>query len=283
LLTHTSGLIDGYGLSGVLLSEKLQTIEEWLSMPKDANMGQSHPTTVTLKPGTAMSYSTAGYGVLQLLIEETTGKPFSIYMKEAILEPLGMSRSNYDVDAIIAEGRMEVLAANYDLELKVHPVRHYANKAGASLRSTLHDLCVFATSYFKENSFLNKKTMKLMLTPQPATYLTWTLGHTVYGKYNNEGYIVGHGGGSFPASGAEMRLNPATGNGIIIIGSGTQNLISELTEVWTYWETGKKEFDVRKVYQNRLWHIIIAIVVGAIAIIVWEVVLKRKKTVPTLK
>ena len=82
--------------------------------------------------------------------------------------------------------------------------------------------------------------------------------------------MLGHGGGAFPASGAEMRVNPATGNGIVILASGTQGLITELGDIWTYWETGKKSFDIRKVIQKRMTHAIVAVIVGLSAVVFWR-------------
>ena len=72
LLNHTAGFVDGYGHGGFLPGEKLQTIEESLIHPKDANQGNAKAAIIEMEPGTAMSYSSAGYAVLQLLIEEIT-------------------------------------------------------------------------------------------------------------------------------------------------------------------------------------------------------------------
>ena len=39
--------------------------------------------------------SGGGYTVMQLLVEDVTGKPFAQYMHEAVLAPLGMTSSTY--------------------------------------------------------------------------------------------------------------------------------------------------------------------------------------------
>jgi CubicO group peptidase (beta-lactamase class C family) len=142
--------------------------------------------------------------------------------------------------------------------------------AGVSLRSTAHDLAQLVTAYYNPNPVLSKESVMEMLSPQPGTWLSWSLGHTLYGENNAGGYIAGHGGGAFPASGAEMRFNPQTGNGIVILASGTQGLISEIADVWTYWETGRKLFDVRNVVRKRALHALVAIVLGIAAIILWR-------------
>jgi CubicO group peptidase (beta-lactamase class C family) len=278
LLCHTAGLADGYGHSGFLPGEKIQSIEESLNLPKDANTGTGHAAVIVTEPGTVMSYSSAGYAVLQLLIEEITGKPFQTYMREAILLPLGMKQSDYDVDAVIAAGRQLDLAPNYDLALQPNPHRRYTNMAGVSLRSTAHDLAQLVTAYHNENPVLTKETLQQMATPQPGTSQSWGLGHTLYTENNAGGYVIGHGGGAFPASGAEMRLNPATGDGMVLLATGTQGLISELSDAWTYWETGKKAFDIRNIVHKRLVHALAAIVLGATAIIIWHTRKRFPKT-----
>lgn len=270
LLSHTAGFQDGYGHSGFLPGEKVQTIEESLMLPKDANSGRPHAAVIVTEPGTVMSYSSAGYAVLQLLIEEVSGKSFDAYMQETVLTPLGMRESTYSLDSIMARDRQENLATNYDLNLKSYPQRNYANKAGVSLRSTAHDLAQLVMAYYHPNPVLTKESLKTFGTPQPGTSFMWGLGHTLYGKNGSGGYVLGHGGGAFPASGAEMRVNPATGNGIVILASGTQGLITELGDIWTYWETGKKSFDIRKVIQKRMTHAIVAVIVGLSAVVFWR-------------
>jgi len=270
LLSHTAGFIDGYGHKGLLLSEKLESLEEsLLNGPTDAQMGDSHPAEVIVEPGTQMVYSSAGYAVLQLLVEDLTGQRFDSYMKQQILKPLGMDQSSYNVDSLISEGRTKDLAPNFDLELNSLPHRHYTNMAGVSLRTTTHDLALLAAAYHLENDVLSKETISQMLSPQPQTDSTWGLGHRLYGVNNQGKFIAGHMGATFPASGAEIRLNPSTGNAIVILASGTQSYISSLAEDWQYWETGKKYFDIRNVLFGR-WKQYLTVILIVIVFILWK-------------
>lgn len=45
------------------------------------------------KPGSSYEYATINYDVLGLVIETVTKKPYDVYIKESILEPLGMNHS----------------------------------------------------------------------------------------------------------------------------------------------------------------------------------------------
>ena len=155
LLSHTAGIDDGFGFSGFLPGDAIQTLEESLTYPKDTNMGEAHGVTVVREPGRTMSYSSAGYTVLELLIEEVTNRSFSDYMKEAILQPLGMTKSSFDLDAILSDGRSDDLATSYDSDLKPHPHRRYTAKAAVSLRTTPGDMAKFVLAFLRENPVLS--------------------------------------------------------------------------------------------------------------------------------
>lgn len=48
------------------------------------------------EPGKSFSYSNAGFNLLELVIQEVTGRDFSAFMKEEILDPLGMVHSGFE-------------------------------------------------------------------------------------------------------------------------------------------------------------------------------------------
>jgi CubicO group peptidase (beta-lactamase class C family) len=53
------------------------------------------PVTVQWVPGSKWEYSNAGYGVVQQVVEDVTGESFPDFMKNALLQPLGMKHSTY--------------------------------------------------------------------------------------------------------------------------------------------------------------------------------------------
>lgn len=276
LLSHTAGIDDGFGFSGFAPNEPVQTLEESLTFPKDTNSGAPHGVTVNREPGTAMSYSSAAYTVLQLLIEEATQQPFAVYMKEAVLQPLGMTKASFDLDAITAEGRAQDLAPNFDRALQPQPHRRYTAMAGVSLRVTAQDMAQLLLAYTRANPVLKPETLKQMLSPQPGTGGSWGLSHTLYVENDAGGYVAGHGGGAFPASGAMMLVNPATGNGIALMVSGSAGATNQLPHDWIYWETGKLTFEARRqTAQNHIVPALVAMVAGAIVIALWQLFGRR--------
>jgi len=271
LLSHTAGLDDGLGYGGFLPGEAIQTLEESLTLTKDTTVGEPRPVRVAREPGKDMSYSGGGYTILQLLIEEVTNRSFADYMKVAVLQPLGMTKASFDLAAIASEGRSQDLATSYDSELKVHPTRRHTATAAVSLYATPRDLAQFVQAYSRENPVLRQETLKEMMMPQPGTSGSWGLGQTLFAANDAGGHVVGHAGGSLPGWGATMRVNPATGNGIVLVVSGGRTPVSRLANDWVYWETGMVPFDARlDIVRKRIIPASVAIVAGAIALVWWK-------------
>jgi CubicO group peptidase (beta-lactamase class C family) len=267
LLSHTAGLDDGLGYNGFLPGEAIQTLEDSLSLTKDTSVSEPRPVKVAWEPGSAMAYSGGGYTILQLLIEEVTRRSFADYMKESVLRPLGMTKSSFDLDTIIAEGRAGDLATALDRWMRPSPARRYTAQAAVSLRTTPRDLAQFARAFTGENPVLKPETLRQMMMPQPGTSGSWGLGHTLYVRNDAGGYVMGHDGGTYPGWGAIVRVNPATGNGIVAMVSGARAPVSQLGDQWIYWETGKVRSEARlQMMQDRIIPASAAILLGAILI-----------------
>lgn len=269
LLSHTGGLDDLFGYAGFLPSESIQSLEESLTLTKDSTSGKSRGVTVAREPGQNWLYSGGGYTVLQLLIEEVTQQSFSDYMEKAILKPLGMEKSSFDWEAIAASGRIDKLATSFDEELQPSPHRRYTATAAASLYATPQDMARFIQAYSRKNLVLKQQTLKQMMQPQPGTRQDWGLGHTLYVANGIDEYAVGHDGGNLPALGHTVRVNPATGNGIILLISGNLELASQLGDDWVYWETGKLPMNAKlRILSSRLVPALVGIGLGALAIVI---------------
>ncbi|GAB4215362.1 MAG: hypothetical protein OHK0012_15340 [Synechococcales cyanobacterium] len=275
LLSHTAGLDDLFGYAGFLPGEKIQTLEESLTLTQDVTSGHPRGVKILREPGRNWLYSGGGYTVLQLLIEEITCQSFNDYMAEFILHPLGMEKSSFDWQAIADSGRAEDLATSFDENLKPTPLRRYTATAAASLYATPQDMARLLQAYTRQNPVLSKETLMQMITPQPGAHQDWGLGHTLYVDVANgsEGYVVGHDGGNLPALGHTVRINPATGNGLVLMVSGNINLSSALGDDWVAWETGKLTANARvRILSDRLVPAIVAIVLGAIGIVFWKLI-----------
>jgi CubicO group peptidase (beta-lactamase class C family) len=61
LLSHTGGLDDLFGYAGFLSGESIQSLEESLTLTKDATSGKPRGVTVAREPGQNWLYSGGGY------------------------------------------------------------------------------------------------------------------------------------------------------------------------------------------------------------------------------
>jgi len=87
VLSHTAGLtVNGY--AGYYPRRfPVPALAEVLNGQNQGNGA----VQVAWEPGTGYHYSSGGYTVLQMVIEDVTGEPFEDYMKREILVPLGLN------------------------------------------------------------------------------------------------------------------------------------------------------------------------------------------------
>lgn len=243
LLSHTAGLTDGLGYMGFEPGTPVQTLESSLTQAADPMPGADGRTRVGMAPGSAWAYSGGGYALLELLIEEISGEPFASYMKRAVLDPLGMSRATFDP----AEARAAGLAPCFDEEGAPCAYRNFAAPAAASLHASAEDLVRFLEAQLEgaSNPALPPEIMTEMRTPHASQFgiPIWGLGVMLYAEAPGGGYIVGHEGMNFPAIETTARLDPMTGDAILVLATGNPGLAAGLGGDWVYWHTGR--VDVR--------------------------------------
>ena len=159
-----------------------------------------------------------------------------------------MVRSSYS--STPAKG--SALATFYDVESKPTPHYRFSAVAAVSLYTSVSDLTRFAQANLPGKNgepigrgVLAPATINEMWLPHASKYLEniWGLGTSLYASNNQGGFIVGHDGNRRkPPINTAARLNPATGNGIVILETGTPILATRLAGEWVFWETGNVDF-----------------------------------------
>lgn len=91
LLSHRAGTTV-HGFSGSFADQDMPGIYDILEGRPPA---RNAPVRVDTVPGNASRYSGGGLMIVQLLIEEASGKSFADVAREEIFEPLGMTRSTF--------------------------------------------------------------------------------------------------------------------------------------------------------------------------------------------
>lgn len=91
LLSHRAGTTI-HGFRGYEVAAELPTSAEILKGIEPAN---TPAVAVDQVPGTARRYSGGGYQIVQLLLEDLTGRPFSEIVAEEVFAKVSLVRSNY--------------------------------------------------------------------------------------------------------------------------------------------------------------------------------------------
>ena len=244
LLSHTAGLTDELGYSGFESGELIQPIEASLTKASDADEGISGAVHVGIEPGSEFKYSGGGYTLLQLLVEEVTGQSFAAYMKESIFQPLNMTYSSYTFQ----DSSAFRLAEFYNSDGTKAEHYRYTSLAATSLYTSLSDLETFFKVFLKGNdnepigrNVLQPETITTMRKPHASTMGIdiWGLGTILFAPTNNGDFIIGHDGKSTPPINTAIRLNPQTGDGIIVLETGNTILATKLASEWVFWKTGE--------------------------------------------
>jgi CubicO group peptidase (beta-lactamase class C family) len=158
LLSHRAGT-GLHGYPGFPPERRLPTILESL----DGETAGAGRVVLVTRPGESVRYSSGGYTLLQLLIEEVTGEPFAAYMDRRVLRPLGMTRSSF------APGEPTRLATGYSWWGRPLPAYRFREQAASGLLATAGDvarfLAVLSSPRAQEAVGIDRATIDTMLEP----------------------------------------------------------------------------------------------------------------------
>lgn len=241
LLSHTAGLTDDLGFGGFTPGVPIQRLEDALTHAIDASPGKDGRVRVGQPPG-AFRYSGGGYALLQLLVEEVSGEPFDKYMARAIFKPLGLTHTSF---ATPAEGAD--IAQSFDTAGRPTPLLNFSAPAASGLYTSAADMARLIQAQqpgprgeMVGAGVLSAQTLDRMRAPEASQFgmAIWGLGTILYAPNNQDGFVVGHDGSNTPAINTTVRLDPANGDGIVLLETGDPGLATALAGEWVYWKTG---------------------------------------------
>jgi CubicO group peptidase (beta-lactamase class C family) len=130
-------------------------------------------------PGAGYWYSGGGYTLAQLAVERAVGEPFAVWMRRAVLRPLGMRSSSFD--QATADGALT--ASGHDHTGRPMPALRYAEQAAAGLYATAPDIARFIAALMPGphgeppgRGVVSPATIRTMTTSAPATSGRYGLG-----------------------------------------------------------------------------------------------------------
>jgi CubicO group peptidase (beta-lactamase class C family) len=169
LASHSAGLtvpgFPGYR-RGAVLPTTLQILD-------GVGPANTFGVRVDLLPGTQFRYSGGGTTILQQLLEDVTGMPFEVLVRELVFEPLGMSDSDFAQPLPSALGARAATAHDELGRPLEGRWRTYPELAAAGLWTTPTDLAKFAIGVQRAyagagDAVLSRGLARDMLTPRIA-------------------------------------------------------------------------------------------------------------------
>ncbi len=226
------------------------------------------------EPGAGFSYSNVGFNLLELLIEEVTGRKFAEFMRAEVLAPIGMISATFawtdNVERAVATG--------YDLSGGPIAPYVYPEKASGGLFATVDDIARFvvagATTANGPTSpvppVVSRSALELMYGPHAriggvfGVVADWYgLGHFLE-ELPDGTRAAWHGGQGLGWMG-HYHTVPATGDGIVILTNSQRSwpMMARVLGLWGEWSgVGAVKFTRISFGVGLLWSLISLLAVG---------------------
>ncbi|MBX6363370.1 MAG: beta-lactamase family protein [Gemmatimonadetes bacterium] len=181
-------------------------------------------------PGERWEYSNLGYGILDYIIERTSGMSYEDFMQRRVFEPLGLTHTFIGTGA----GHDEA-AVRYDTAGKPVPFYDFDHRGGSAVWASAHDLVRFGMFHLKDHLKDQKRILKdatidemQRLSTPPGSELGYGLGWIVTPGYN--GYLrVSHTGG-MPGVATALTLYPEADLAIVVLLNRSNPLVATVTD-----------------------------------------------------
>ncbi|KAG2388942.1 hypothetical protein C9374_014342 [Naegleria lovaniensis] len=264
LLAHTSGIIS----LGIMPYNPV----EGVPLPTTSQLLKKDNVRLVIDPNKEIfMYSSHGYILLQMMIEDVTNQSFGDYVQEQVLKPLGMNVATYKFETDVNDPN-----SNYSVGYTVYrapmPLFVPLERGSGGIYLPIVDAVKMPLTFMrKEQTILNESLIQEMLTPVSVVrenpFRNLSVGLGLWMTQNREGPVSYYHGGDIHGFKAhyEWTLN---GSGIVILTNCQQggNFYTHILCYWSrmIWQTR----DVCTAENNDLW-IGLGIVLSLISLFVW--------------
>jgi CubicO group peptidase (beta-lactamase class C family)/D-alanyl-D-alanine dipeptidase len=188
-------------------------------------------------PTTRTKYSNAGIAVVGYALEKTQDTPFADYVKQAVLEPLGMTRSAFAPEPAIVADLADAWMWGFDRDLFPAPRFELGMAPAGSMYSTVLVLSRFMSAAFRggmgdAGPVVAPETLEAMWEPQfaePGATSGYGFGFAV-GEWNGRRHL-GHGGAIYGFS-TQLSMLPEEGLGVAVVSAvdGTNTVVERIAD-----------------------------------------------------
>jgi len=214
LLSHTSGLASYKNSKEIKSTKQYDTLKDVVSVFSNRKL--------KFQPGKDFYYTTYGYVVLGLIIENVSGVSYEDYIKTNILEVAEMQNTAIEKYGIEYDNKSEIYHMNKGKVIKPEP-NNLSNRIPAGgYYSTVDDLMKFGNAVVSDK-FLSKESMDQMLTISFSIEEgnPYGLGWQLYGPKGQEKLIIGHGGAQYGAN-SQLFIIPHINSTIVVLSNTSE-------------------------------------------------------------
>jgi CubicO group peptidase (beta-lactamase class C family) len=217
LMSHTSGMGDGFGFPGYAPNTPLPTLPQMMD-----GLPPSNRQRIRLErpPMTAFEYSGGAVEMQELVLTDAIGKPFVEIARDWVLAPIEMTNSTFEQPLPAARERQAARAHNQKGMRMADPWRVHPEHAAAGLWTTATDLAKFAIEVQKSlrgesNRVLSQSTVREMVTPVGVG--PYAVGFQL--EKMGEGWYFMHGGSNMGFQ-CDLIAHRVKGYGAVIMTNG---------------------------------------------------------------
>jgi CubicO group peptidase (beta-lactamase class C family) len=200
LLSHASGL------------QRETQDDSWLTLrfaPPDELLGTLAEAEQVLPSGARFHYSNLAFALLGIVVERVSGRPYMDYVRERLLEPVGLTRMSFEPEPPAATGYLVQPYA--DGVWDTIRVETGAWASAGQLWGTVRDLCRWGAFLAEpDEAVLSRASAEEMRTVQAIDdHERWLWGYGLGLQLRRDGnrILAGHGG-SMPGFIARLYFAP---------------------------------------------------------------------------
>jgi len=232
-------------------------------------------TRLVREPGSGFLYSNVGFNMLELVIEEVTGRDFPAYMADEVLAPLGMHRSSFAWN----ETLRPLIPMGYEQQGTPVPPYVYPVYASGGLLASVEDIARFVsaemTGSYYGNAVLEQEGIRKLHAPEVdvsdiygVVADSYGLGHFIENLPGGR-QAVWHGGQGHGWM-THFHAVPESGDGIVILTNSERSwpFIAHVLSDWARWSGFESVKMGRIIYAT----IALRMLVGVVALVsLWQV------------
>jgi CubicO group peptidase (beta-lactamase class C family) len=244
LLSHQSGLpMTNFG------HDEKAGIPTLIQVLNNESPARNKPAVVEFVPGSRWQYSNIGYDVLQLFLQDISGRSFATIARETLFEPLGMNSSTFEYPLTPALHPREARPHD-DQGVAREPSLPPTALAHGGLMTTPSDLARFTIeqmrAYQGKSSLVLSQSMthklfhkELDLDPKLFGFPIGE-GLGVFLQGEGDSLMFAHPGSNLPGTTCWLQGYPGLGKGAVIMANGANGdllsleVLSALTDVYNW-------------------------------------------------